>query len=464
MEVRDIIPSMSKPQIAIAKPGYSGFKNILSKRTSERLANAGRSGWFQIKETSVQKENRMTKDVIRPKGSGEKVVSSNRTKQRKEAVHSEYERDNPLKNKKIKAADTEYSEVEQGQVSCQEATMDRLDAPEEKAAGSGMETPDELLLVNGGFSTETIAETISDTSSKTGKIVVSPRTEGTDFVVGGGKESVNADEVLQCLADSRQMTGPGMPMVQDVKSSVEPCATEGVDDLFLETPSESIVQDVLTEQKPVADPSGETVADEFDFETTLLKEKARMSSETENEGNADGSHPEKRQDSAKGKSDASGMVGIGSQKSEAVRNHEAMVSKVDRSVMKQVVQKVTANVKVLQGGKALEIKLTPEHLGKVMMKLEMNKGELSASIKVENSEVKASLEASLAELREALNAKGVSIKEINVSVSKDGHRGGQEYSGRNQDSRHDEEDQVFDINLGRKDAEFVNDTGFVSQG
>lgn len=127
-------------------------------------------------------------------------------------------------------------------------------------------------------------------------------------------------------------------------------------------------------------------------------------------------------------------------KTEAVRHHENMTSVTPRSVMKQVVEAIAVDVKVLSDGKVLEVRLSPEHLGKVVMKIEMKEGQMVANIKVENSEVKNALEASLQELRETLSQKGVSVKEINVSVSKDEHRGGQEYSGNSRKHDRDEEE------------------------
>lgn len=127
-------------------------------------------------------------------------------------------------------------------------------------------------------------------------------------------------------------------------------------------------------------------------------------------------------------------------KTESVRHHENMVGVAPRVVMKQVAEAIAVNVKVLSDGQALEVKLSPEHLGKVIMKIELKEGQMVANIKVENPEVKSALEASIQELREALSARGVSVKEINVGVSKDGHRGGQEYTGDNRKNDRDEEE------------------------
>lgn len=90
-------------------------------------------------------------------------------------------------------------------------------------------------------------------------------------------------------------------------------------------------------------------------------------------------------------------------KTEAVRHHDNMMSAAPRTVMKQVADAIAVDVKVLSDGKALEIKLSPEHLGKVTMKIEMKDGRMVANIKVENAEVKNALEASLQELRESLS-------------------------------------------------------------
>lgn len=137
------------------------------------------------------------------------------------------------------------------------------------------------------------------------------------------------------------------------------------------------------------------------------------------------------------------LILTNSSKSEAVVHLEIMNARADVPVVRQVVEAIKAQVRVLPGGEGMEISLSPEHLGKVSLKIEIRGGELVANIKVEQQEIKTALEASLQELRESLSQKGVSVKEINVSVSKDEHRGGQENAQSGKGKDEDEEKQEF---------------------
>ena len=71
----------------------------------------------------------------------------------------------------------------------------------------------------------------------------------------------------------------------------------------------------------------------------------------------------------------------------------------------------------------VQLKLEPEHLGQITIKLMFNgKGELSAHFWAENNYVKGVLEGSLPQLREALNQQELRLNEAFVSVG-DGNRG-----------------------------------------
>ncbi len=126
-------------------------------------------------------------------------------------------------------------------------------------------------------------------------------------------------------------------------------------------------------------------------------------------------------------------VAAGTHRTENVKHYEVMNAKADApvSIARQVAEAVVVDVKLLPTGQTVEVQLTPEHLGKVVMKLELQEGVITANIKVENQEVKSALEASIQELRNSLTEKGITVKEVSVEINKDGHRGGQQYSGGN---------------------------------
>lgn len=70
----------------------------------------------------------------------------------------------------------------------------------------------------------------------------------------------------------------------------------------------------------------------------------------------------------------------------------------------------------------IELKLEPEHLGKLMVKLFINKGVLSVHFFTGNSNVKEALEASLQQLKESLVQHDLKLNEAFVFVG-DGNRG-----------------------------------------
>ncbi len=67
----------------------------------------------------------------------------------------------------------------------------------------------------------------------------------------------------------------------------------------------------------------------------------------------------------------------------------------------------------------LEIKLSPEHLGKVEIKIGLEDGKMNARIDVQNTDVKQIVESNIARMRETLHANGVTLDSINVFLSSD---------------------------------------------
>jgi flagellar hook-length control protein FliK len=62
------------------------------------------------------------------------------------------------------------------------------------------------------------------------------------------------------------------------------------------------------------------------------------------------------------------------------------------------------------------IKLQPEQLGDVEVKVSMHKGVVLAEIKVENETVKAAIETNLDQLKNALSQKGYNTNQISVAI------------------------------------------------
>lgn len=87
-----------------------------------------------------------------------------------------------------------------------------------------------------------------------------------------------------------------------------------------------------------------------------------------------------------------------------------------QEIFSQVMDAIKANLSVTETGSSMMIKLNPEHLGDVEVKVTVNKGVVLAEIKVENEMVKAAIETNLDQLKQSLTQKGYNSNSISVSV------------------------------------------------
>jgi len=84
------------------------------------------------------------------------------------------------------------------------------------------------------------------------------------------------------------------------------------------------------------------------------------------------------------------------------------------SALEQIAKKLSAIAG--KQGDAINIQLSPEHLGKVHVSLEMKDGAMNARIGVENEDVRKQVEASISTLRDALENQGIKLQGLEVSV------------------------------------------------
>lgn len=87
-----------------------------------------------------------------------------------------------------------------------------------------------------------------------------------------------------------------------------------------------------------------------------------------------------------------------------------------QDVFTQVMDAIKGTIKIDDNGTSMLVKLQPEQLGNVELKLNIHKGLVMAEIKVENEIVKAAIESNLDDLRQNLSNKGFTVNQINVSV------------------------------------------------
>ncbi len=88
-----------------------------------------------------------------------------------------------------------------------------------------------------------------------------------------------------------------------------------------------------------------------------------------------------------------------------------------QKVIDSLVEKISQSYS--EGKTELEVKLVPENLGKLTVKIVSDEGKLSANIEVKNLEVKQAIDAGLVKLKDNLGQNGIHVEQINVSLSDD---------------------------------------------
>lgn len=87
-------------------------------------------------------------------------------------------------------------------------------------------------------------------------------------------------------------------------------------------------------------------------------------------------------------------------------------------LLSQIVEKYKAVD--TQDASEIRIQLKPDSLGKLTIRLIMEKGEMTAKFIAENHSVKETIESNFSELRDALGQKGINIQNLSVSVGQQG--------------------------------------------
>lgn len=89
-------------------------------------------------------------------------------------------------------------------------------------------------------------------------------------------------------------------------------------------------------------------------------------------------------------------------------------------IYSQVSQTIKSNINLTENGSTMLMKLKPESLGEVELKLSVQRGVVLAEIKVENEMVRAAIEANLDDLKQNLSNKGYDNPSVQVNVQSDG--------------------------------------------
>jgi len=90
------------------------------------------------------------------------------------------------------------------------------------------------------------------------------------------------------------------------------------------------------------------------------------------------------------------------------------------SVFKQIVEKT--QLISTEGKQEIQIKLKPQHLGQLSLKVEQTDAGLVAKIAVESHKVQELVKEYLPRLKETLQAQGIKIGQMNVTVQDEGNQ------------------------------------------
>lgn len=105
------------------------------------------------------------------------------------------------------------------------------------------------------------------------------------------------------------------------------------------------------------------------------------------------------------------------QPSQASKTLNSSTIKQDLNIFNQVLE--GTKVSISDDVSEMILKLKPDNLGKLSMKIVVERGLVVAKFDVESQMVKEAIESNLEDLRNALSDKGFEVKEFDVSVNKD---------------------------------------------
>jgi len=112
---------------------------------------------------------------------------------------------------------------------------------------------------------------------------------------------------------------------------------------------------------------------------------------------------------------------------EATNNFEEKLSEVKSEIVnknqnienpEEVIKQITEKAKffITEDKSEVVIKLKPDHLGKVSLKISIENGNISAKFLAESEKVREMLESNFNSLKESLNKQGLNIQNLSVSV------------------------------------------------
>jgi flagellar hook-length control protein FliK len=112
-----------------------------------------------------------------------------------------------------------------------------------------------------------------------------------------------------------------------------------------------------------------------------------------------------------------GLENVLNNRNNTLSNESSQVaSSVDsQKIVDNIVKNITQTIE--NGKTEIEVKMIPENLGKMTIKIAIEDGNLRANIEVKYPEIKHIIDTNLIKLRDNLQQNGIHLEQINVSVS-----------------------------------------------
>lgn len=115
-------------------------------------------------------------------------------------------------------------------------------------------------------------------------------------------------------------------------------------------------------------------------------------------------------------------------------------------IANQVFEMIKGPIHLSESGTMLKMKLQPEELGQVQLKLSLQKGMVLAEIKVENELVKAAMESNIEQLKQSLSNKGFQVSQVSVAVDLNNKDQAQSQFGHSNQGQNQRANKYFETN------------------
>lgn len=371
--------------------------------------------------------------------SSKKSASKSETKDFSEVLSDKSEEQK--KPEEPKANSKESGEVTKNDAVSSKETKDNTKA-EEVEEVEEVEVVEEVEIVD-----SVKEESIEELNSLIQDLIQSLQTSSTidveklqSILEGVQKDSINLEEIKTLLDDLQLNTDLKMDDELSNKLVKVTKLLETIEELVTQeqvTQISTIKTNQLSNETSSTMSSDESVDDEGlnvdsninvevkkDDETQQQSSETKISAKDTNKDKELFVNKNSTKDSSPHQKDVD-LVGIKNIEAEVFKDND--ISSVNKSLENIPKQDINIFTQIIEGAKInvsediseMIIKLKPDNLGKLSMKIVIDRGMLVAKFDVESQMVKEAIESNLEDLRNALKDKGFEIQEFDVSVNKD---------------------------------------------